>query len=259
MARVNNRPGFAYAQARIQARHGQRATATDWRRLASARDLESFLQAAQHTPLRPWTQGLQVVPSSHAIELQLRQRFRHHVDEVATWLPLPWRSSLQWVKHLPDLPALQYLLSTESAPAWMRDDPVLQPFATVAGNARHEAFQATELVSLQTAWQHGGSLPLAWLEQWRRRWPKSKSQQEGLVYLGVLMQRFLSNVQAAVTGKRDNPQTSLISGLQYAFRRYSFQPAAACAHLGLVAVDLQRLRGELLQRVLFDERMVEQT
>ena len=45
----------------------------------------------------------------------------------------------------------------------------------------------------------------------------------------------------------------LVSGLNHAFRRYSFEPAAACAHLGLVALDLERLRWELLQRSLFAE------
>jgi hypothetical protein len=41
--------------------------------------------------------------------------------------------------------------------------------------------------------------------------------------------------------------------LQGAFRRYSFQPAAACAHLALIALDLEKLRGDLVRRVLFSE------
>jgi hypothetical protein len=49
------------------------------------------------------------------------------------------------------------------------------------------------------------------------------------------------------------PRQQLVAGLNYVFRRYSFEPAAACAHLGLIALDMEKLRGELLQRALFAE------
>jgi hypothetical protein len=37
------------------------------------------------------------------------------------------------------------------------------------------------------------------------------------------------------------------------FRRYTFQPAAACAYLAIVALDIHRIRADLLQRVFFLE------
>ena len=52
-----------------------------------------------------------------------------------------------------------------------------------------------------------------------------------------------------------NISDALASRLNYAFRRYSFQPAAACAHLALIAFDLQQLRGELVRRALFDAQL----
>lgn len=246
---------FAYAQARIQARHGRRAEAADWRRLASSGDLENFLQAAQRTPLASWTQGLQADRSSHAIEIQLRQRFRDYVGEVAGWLPTGARPVVHWISQLPDLPALQHLLSTGTAPAWMFNDPQLQPLAEADRGHRGVVIRTTEFAPLADAWQKGIALPDAWLEQWHRRWPKIKAQQQGLEYLGRLLQRFLSGSTARETGRAGgDPHARLISGLRYVFRRFSFKPAAACAHLGLVALDLQQLRGELVQRALFDER-----
>jgi hypothetical protein len=43
--------------------------------------------------------------------------------------------------------------------------------------------------------------------------------------------------------------------LAFVFRRYSFQPAAAFAHLALVALDLQILRGALVRRALVPEQV----
>ncbi len=53
-----------------------------------------------------------------------------------------------------------------------------------------------------------------------------------------------------------DPRDALIMKLTGVFRRYSFQPAAAVAHLGLVALDLEKLRGDLVSRQLYAETAV---
>lgn len=249
---MSSRTRFAYAQARLQARHGLRAGDTDWRRLASSGDLNNYLQAAHHTPLQPWIQGLQADHSSHAIELQLRRHFRNYVDEVAAWLPTPWRTSIQWIRYLPDLPALQHLQHHEAA-AWMHDDPALRDLAGVVAEKRLEILHHTGCARLAPAWQRGLRLPEAWLDQWHHLWPPVRRAGEGLTYLGHLFQRYLSQMRNTEASGDREPRALLTSGLNYAFRRYSFQPAAAAAHIGLVALDLERLRGELVQRALFEE------
>ena len=75
--------GIAYAQARIQSRYGRRADAGVWLKLQNIHDLGSYLQTAQQTPLRHWVLGLSSSHNSHEIELALRQKYRHHIDEVA--------------------------------------------------------------------------------------------------------------------------------------------------------------------------------
>ena len=248
---MDERPYFAYVQARLQARHGMRPDEQLWRRLASVGDLGGFLDTARRTVLRPWVVGMQAAQSNHTMELLLRQRFRGCVDEVVQWLPVRWGATLRWVRRLPDLPALQHLLSGEIAPPWMLDDPVLQGFASTDMSRRQEALRHSDYACLVSAWQRGTPLPDAWHEQWRRLWPAVRGQDAGLVYLGRLLQKYLQAMYAAPTALPDHRRTLLVPGLNHAFRRYAFQPAAACAHLGLVALDLERLRAELLSRALF--------
>lgn len=242
---------FAYAQARLQARHGRRPTEPLWRRLASTGDLANFLQQAQRTTLRPWVLGMQATQTSHALELSLRQRFRNYIDEVACWLPGNWGAVVRPVKQLPDLPALQYLLRGETAPEWLLEDAVLRPFASENMAKRLEAMHGAGCGYLATAWQRGDPLYQAWLEHWQDQWQRSRRFAAGLACLGRLLRSFLQESRAGQAAASGLPRRRLVSGLNQAFRRHSFEPAAACAHLGLVALDLEVLRGELLQRALF--------
>jgi len=51
----------------------------------------------------------------HALESNLIKQFRFYIDEVAHWQPQQWKEAVNWVKQLPDLPALQYLLTGNTA------------------------------------------------------------------------------------------------------------------------------------------------
>lgn len=114
---MNNVAHFAYAQARLQARHGQRADEQVWRRLHSTGDLSNYLQMARQTVLRPWVIGIDTSQSSHDIEFSLRRQFCRYVDDVSHWLPADWRAALQALKRLPALPALQLRLQKQLAHA----------------------------------------------------------------------------------------------------------------------------------------------
>ena len=245
---------FAYAQARLQARHGARPNEAVWLQLQGVGDLASYLQLAQHSPLRPWVLGMQARQNSHAIELSLRRQFRNYVDEVARWLPGRWKPTLRWLRRLVDLPALQYLLSEAPVPAWMQDDPALRPLAGESLSTRIEALRNSDCrCLLATSWQ---DRPLyeAWFECWQRHWPHAPAFTGGLRTLGNVL---LAHVRAQQPGSHTltrRRREALVPVLQGVFRRHSFQPAAACAHLAMVALDLERLRGDLLRRVLFAQR-----
>jgi hypothetical protein len=68
---------------------------------------------------------------------------------------------------------------------------------------------------------------------------------------------FEAHIHALASGTTASGQLrdALRTRLAFMFRRYSFQPAAAFAHLALVALDLQILRGALVRRALVPEQV----
>jgi hypothetical protein len=242
---------FAYAQARLQGRHGTRADERVWRRLEAIGEFANYLQVARQTVLRPWVSGLNSALGAHDIELMLRQQYRHYIDEVAHWMPGRWQEPVSWVRRLIDLPALHYLLTGASAPPWMGEDPELRRFAFDTPAARVHALQSSECAALLKGWQQGEPLYTAWLERWRALWPGPPGLTVGLESLARLLLRHIGALNLYSATASAALHESLMRALNVAFRRYSFQPAAAFAHLGLIALDLHRLRAHLLQRALF--------
>lgn len=245
---------FRYVQARLQSRHGDRPDDLVWRRLQSNGDLANYLQAAQQTTLRRWLTGLHSTHSSHEIERLLRRHYRDYVGEVAHWLPTRWIDTIQLIKRIPDLPALQHLMTGETIPAWMFDDPELSTFASENLGTRMEAIQNSELAWLAEGWQQEHALIDTWLDYWRSKWPRAPRMSAGLDHLARLMQEHIHAQQEHTAG--GDQRATLSRKLAAALRRYSFQPAAAVAHLGLVALDLEILRGDLVSRQLYPETAV---
>jgi hypothetical protein len=248
---MNTTARFAYVQARLQARHGMRPDERAWRRLESVGDLGAYLQVARNTALRPWVVGLHADHGAHDIELALRQQYRRTIDEVAHWMPAGWREPVSWVRRLPDLPALQYLLTGASMPGWMRDDPELRTFASDTPAARVQALQTSDCAPLLKGWQRGEPLYASWLEHWRALWPDASRLVVGVEALANLLRRHIGALSLYSAAASAPLLETLSRELNRAFRRYSFQPAAAFAHIGLVALEVQKLRAQLLQRALF--------
>jgi hypothetical protein len=250
---MNDSAHYAYIQARLQARHGQRPDDTLWRRLQSVGDLASYIHIARKTKLRPWMLGLHATQGSHAIELSLRRQFRAYVDDISHWLPGSWGVTIRWVKRLPDLPALQQLLTTESVPVWILNDPALRAFGSENPTARAEAMLNSDCACLLRAWNRGQTLDEGWFEYWQSQWPDNTRHKAGLAYLGRMIKQHIQMLRSQ-SGRSSDPQReTLARHLLVAFRRYSFQPAVVYAHLALTALDLERLRGDLVRRALFPE------
>lgn len=250
---------FAYAQTRLQARHGMRPDARTWRRLASIGDLLHFLQTARTTPLRPWVLHFTAETSIHDVELSLRAQFRHYVWEVANWQPAPWRSAVLWVKRLPDLPALQHLLLGQPIPRWVRQDPTLQPFAIESRPALIEALRNSDCGPLLQAWQEGIGLSESWLQHWRTLWPKAGTMLTTPLELCTKrIQTYLVDLSKQPAGSSSQKARAVLAEqLTRDFRRHTHQPAATFVHLGLVALDLQQLRGALVRRAVFPRKLGE--
>lgn len=245
---------FAYSQARLHARHGDRLDAAGWRRLTGVGDLLQLLQAIRASALRPWVLPFSEETDMHTMELWLRRQFREYIDTVASWQPGPWRDALRWTRRLPDLPALRHLLSGESAWPWMRQDEALELFVTEDGQVRVEAMRDSDCAPLVQAFEADLPMLEGWLGQWQKLWPThAKRVTAPLENLSLLLRRYV-DVLIATTEVRDAERRSeqLKQQLVAGFRRHVHDPAGAYFHLALIAADIAALRGELVRHRLFD-------
>jgi len=249
MSRID--PSFAYAQARLQARYGQRPRDGDWNRYAATPDLGALLQVLRNAPLARWVDRLAPRPDVHAIERHLRDAWCRDVDEVAGWQPAPWRDSIGWLRWIPYLPALEKLARGGRPPAWMRDDPVLGPVVAREPRERAAALGRTPLAPLARGFARPHDVVTAWRKHWTGLWPEGHPGREPLESL----LRAVSSQRQQLADLPENASTTealnrLERRFQWCFRRNPLGPAAAVAYLGLVALDLRRLRGALAVRAL---------
>jgi hypothetical protein len=245
------RAEFAYAQARLQARHGLRPSEATWRLLEASKDLGHYLQAADTTPFRPWIRHLSAGMDSHAIERSIRADWRGYVAEVGAWQPARWRPALRWTAALVDLPALAHLLRARPVQPWMRDDPALGPVALDDPTARRAALVRSAFAPIAVGWQQGLGVADGWVAHWQRLWPADDSKARlARDRLAALVGRHLT-AMAGGTLDGGRLRAELDAALTRLFRRQVQDPIAAYCHLGLVALDLERLRGDLVRRCLF--------
>ena len=248
---MNSPPRFAYVQARIQSRYGSRAKTDVWLKLHTIDDPGSYLQVARQTPLRPWVLGINSTHNSHSVELALRQKYRAHIDEVARWMPGAWQNPIRWIKRLADLPVLQYLAEGSEPINWMKSDPAIDGLTANDPALRLQAMRDSGCTSLVEAWQQDDLLIAGWLKHWNNICPDNKAFKQGLYQMELLLhsQNQLSARQADT--RLSVEYSDIEIRLRRIFRHYSFQPAAVCAYLASIAIDVQRIRSDLMQRMLF--------
>ncbi len=245
-----------YAQARLQARFGQRPDETLWRTLERAHGFAAALEIARSSGLRRWTAAIDPASDSHAIEISLRAQWRECVGEMARWMPERWQSATLWTSRLPDLPALCHLARGEAPLPWMSLDPELRPYATADAQARDARLRQEALAFAAPLWPAAGTpatgdesfetrLRRAWLEEWRRRWPVRGEA-------GAL-EELIALVESSLEEPMQRARQDLMRRLRGLFRRSTLQPAAAFVLLAFTAIDLQRLRAELLRHRLLRE------
>ncbi len=251
MSRID--PAFAYAQARLQARYGARPRAAEWSHIAATADLGALLQVLRGSPLQRWISRLGPRPGVHAIERQLRAEWLAGVDEVADWQPAEWRDSVRWMRWLAYLPSLQKLARGGRAPAWMREDGTLGPIVAREPRERATALRRTPLAPLAAAFTPPADVATEWTRRWQQIWP---TRHPGRAALLALLRttgdagRLLAQLPDAASS--GDALRGLEGRLQLAFRRNPLSPAATAAYLGLLALDLRRLRGALAARALRD-------
>jgi hypothetical protein len=235
-----------YASARLCARFGERPDELAWRSIEPIRGLPALLDTAQKLPFRRWIEAVTASATPHEIEAALISRRRALVAEVARWMPQVWQAAIEWADVLADLPVLEHISRGGEMLAWMRDDPLYGPL----GDEAPRPPASGPLSPLAVGWRRPDGLFRAWRVEWVRRLPRPGADPRLLHELeqAVASQRVTrSGVSAETTARRG----SLAARLAMLFRRATGDPAAALIFLALSALDLERLRGELLRRAVF--------
>jgi hypothetical protein len=245
------------AHARLSARHGERPDAAAWRRIETLREIAPLLEAARATGLRPWLVGIGAQSNAHQVEAILRGHWRALVDEVAAWMPAPWQAPIAWCAVLPDLALLQHLARGGEPQAWMQDDSTWRELVETPPQARAAVLSAGPFAALAVAWPTPQAIGLAWRNEFQRRLPRAPSDSGGPGDAGTLapwMRLLLDHSRAfadASGGQGWSQRSALRAQLSMLLRRAVLEPAAAFIHITLCALDLERLRAELLRRFLF--------
>jgi hypothetical protein len=252
MSRIDTR--YAYSQARLQARYGARASGADWSLVAATADLGALLQALRGSSLGRWTGRLGDRPRVHEIERRLREQWLHDVDEVAGWQPAAWREGVRWLRWIVYLPALQKLARGGRPPAWTRVDPVLSPIVAREPRERSNALQGTAIAPLAAGFSETPDMAGAWTRRWRQLWPAQDAARRPLaLLLGEAARTRARLAELPAATRADETLKLLERRLELAFRRNPLSPAAAAAYLGLLALDLRRIRGALATRALQED------
>jgi hypothetical protein len=254
-----------YAQARMQARYGQRGDELLWNQLRGARTLVVALETLRASPLRRWVAAIPVDADADEIELRLRTELRACIAEVAGWAPEEWQPATAWTAHLVDLPAVARLAGGEPPAPWMRRDPVLLQYADPDAEARRAALRKGPLAPVVTAIESrraedagkrstaaAAAAVEAWREAWRDRWPDREGDDaRALDDLIRLIVRHLPRFQEAGSEEAWTMRHALETQIAVRFRRHALTPAAAFAYLALVALDIEKLRAQLVVRAAF--------
>lgn len=244
---------WSYVQARLQARHGELPQENDWRVIESARSFDHFIERANVTPLRRFAGHVHARMSSHAVERLLRDAWRGYVAEVAGWAPALWREAVLWLTYFPDLPVIE-AVALDQAPEWVAQDPVLARLAEDRLHPRSTAARADALSALVSAGTSDSSLAARWFAHWRSLLARHRTADERALFdLAALISSYVAQLDRAAIQEVSAPyRRDLVGRLVRMFRRHSGAPAAVFCHLALVALNLERLRGELMRRRLFE-------
>jgi len=244
-----------YALSRVHAHYGRRLAASDWRRLEASQTLGQFLDVLRDSPLADWVSSLDLTQDCHAIERSLRIAWARYVEGVAAWHPREWQPWLAWLTWLPTLSLLAQLARPEPAPAWMMADSVCGPVAPGVLAERIAALKGTALARFEPALSGRTGIGALWRARWQELEPSADAETHRCLetLLGAL-DAYVQQQAAAENADSTPPREQLIDRLTKLFRAGAGTVVATVCHLGLMGLDLERLRGGLVNRRVFAAR-----
>lgn len=232
---------IAYAQARAQARFGDRPVDALWRELEAGRELPHLIEILRSSPLRGAVESIPPAVEPHALESLLRAHWETVCAEVARWYPAAWRPSLRWLGTLPWVAPLAWSEHRPEDPTWAEEDPLLGKTAAAAALS---ALADGPLRPLSATRRKGVPIAQAWHAHWRETWPSpGRQEQRALETLAEAVAGFLPG------GPDGGPFDALVDRTEQSvtrvFRRQAGTAVAGLALLVLFCLDHLRLRAAL--------------
>lgn len=219
-----------YAQTRVQARYGARPGEAQWRQLSEQRTFAAYLATARALPCGSWLTGIDEAAGPHQIERALRRHWHDNVAELASWMSPEWRPALSWTAHLIDWPAWCRLAQGDALPPGLAQE-ISQP----AGAATAAA----------------GDGRRGWIAEWQRRWPdEPEAERHSLQVLLQRVENHLADYSGLAPALAWEARRRFGQQLVFAFRAATMRPCVAFIYLLLHALDLERLRADLIARAL---------
>ena len=246
---------LAYAQARLQARYGARAPESVWQPLVATAEFRPFLEQARATPLRAWVTNVSPISPLHDMERLLRLELARRTDEIARWLPKEFQAAVDWTQRLIDLPAVDHLLKGAAALPWMLEEEHLKPIAAAEPETRATILAHGALAPLARG---AGDLAAAWLLEWQRRLPRlargARRRLDGLIDTVRAHRAAFAPPpveEPALARAAWELRRQLERRAVRHFRAGFLEATAVFAYLLLQALEFERVRGELVSRLLF--------
>ncbi|MEO5693922.1 MAG: hypothetical protein ABIQ72_12405 [Usitatibacter sp.] len=240
-----------FALARMQARMGRRPAEAAWRSIEQSRDVAPILEMCGETSLHDVAASLAESRDLHAADRAAREGWRRAVGDATAWMPADFAAALAWLRIAPLLPALEHLARGGGGTPWMSADADLAEVSAAAIAERASTVARGFMAALSPSWNAPGNLGEAWYAEWERRLPRAALHDSALAGLARDVGRHLARFRTAAVHEAPSLRRDLEARLIACFRRHALEPAAAFAWLGLVALDLERLRGELARRIAF--------
>lgn len=249
---------YAETQARVRARLGSMPDMKQWWHIVQAGSLDHMIERMRANGLGFWLSGLSLKPDTLAIEAHLRGRAACFIDELRRLLPQAWSPVREWLRLLPDLPALKLLLLHEKPPLSLELDIGLQ---NVAGLPLEQRRAALALTAYSPLLSFEASPEPLWLEQFMSRLPRLSGREAAVMTrLKNILQEHLHELVELRTACRETAAQQPPDASQWRLRERLFQRLHALLagdpfHAGIIliyglleAIQFERLRGLLLAR-----------
>jgi hypothetical protein len=234
---------FAYIQARIQARHGDRPDEELWRRLDTSRDAGRYLQLARDSGLRDWVRHFAAHDDPAQWERSLRADWARTLAQLTGWPPREWRAAMLWLRLLPALPAIALILRGTPPPAWVHDDPFFAALDPSDPQAFRASLERSPWQALLEHWDDERPWQ-SWLASWRALWPAGDER--------VTAQLEISCGRTAAAwdpAAPDHKHWHAILEREFTrlLRRHPRTMLALFGYIGLVSLDMLHLRAGLIR------------